>query len=113
MDKEVALDFFAAIFGGRHHVPKLKECGYGWSITPLGHYSTYDGGLLTALVLLAHDRSIRVEISACNMQRVRIAIHQRTSVAEYTYDRHPTLEQAVEAWRKHHPAPASQQETRS
>jgi hypothetical protein len=105
MDKEVALDFFAAVLGGRHHVPTLKEWGFGWCITLYGHMSTYDSDRLTALVMLAHDRAMRVEISACNMQYIRLAVHQRSHAADRFYSRHPTLEQATAEWRKRNPAP--------
>lgn len=104
MPQSEAVEFFAEVFGGEHRIPsKLKPFGFGWSITVTGDLSTYDADGLTRLVFLAHDRAIRVEVSACNMQRLTVAVHKRRAREGSMFERHPTLAKAVDDWRKRHP----------
>ena len=65
MNKEQAIDFFAELFGGEHHIPRswVKEFGLGWAVIYDGDFATFDAGMLTRLVFLAHDRCIRAEVS--------------------------------------------------
>lgn len=75
--KEEALDFFAEVLGGRHHVPELKEWGQGWKIYSEHCLSTFDGDLLTRLVWAAHRYLYRIEILPCNFRYVNIIVNKR------------------------------------
>jgi len=100
LTEEEARDFFAAFYRGEHHFPsKLKPYGDGWSMSQFGSLATFDGDGLTRLVLLAHERCIRVQIEQGGPNRLRIAIHKREREGRM-YERHPTIEQAIEAFRK-------------
>jgi hypothetical protein len=106
-----AVDFFATIFGGVHHIPgpkhgrdNVREWGEGWYVINSGDLATFDGDVLTRLVILAHDRLVRVSVSSAGM-RQRIEIHQRTARTGSVWDRHPTIETAIENWRKYAGAP--------
>jgi hypothetical protein len=96
MDKQEAIDFFAALFYGEHHIPgEVKECGYGWQLVmTYGSLSTTDYNGLTRLVLLAHDRSIRADICAHGMSRMLIKVHKRLREGSFT-ESHPTIEEHI------------------
>jgi hypothetical protein len=104
MTKESATEFFAEFFGGEHHFPdELKPWGPGWCIkSDQRDFSTYDYDGLTRLVLMAHDRCVRVEIIPCG-KRLQIAIHQRHAREGRMTERHPTIEMALARWRETHP----------
>lgn len=103
-----AVAFFAEFYGGEHHFPhKIREYGSGWSMLHRSGLATYDFDQLTRLVFMAHDRCIRVEVSIVNMQWLRIAIHQRRPGEGQMYEVHPTLDEALAAWREHNPLPTT------
>lgn len=103
MSKENAVSFFATLFGGEHHIPGgtkgVKPFGDGWCVNGSFDLATFDGNLMTELVFLAHDKAVRAEIQGSGPKRLNIAIFQRVREGRM-YDRHPTLEEAVEQWRK-------------
>lgn len=75
--------------------------GVRFTIRSAGRMATYDTGGLTSLVIGAHERGIRVEIEPCNMQRIAIIMHPRPNRdTGSSWSRHPTIEQAVETYRK-------------
>lgn len=106
MTKEQATAFFAELFCGEHRIPRggVQPFGLGWCVNTWVDLSTFDQDKLTRLVFLAHDRCVRAEITHSGPRMVRICIWQRIREGGIT-DRHPTLEQAVSAWRARHPAP--------
>ncbi|WP_342361353.1 hypothetical protein [Terrarubrum flagellatum] len=61
--------------------------------------ATYDNDSLTRLVIAAHDRLVRVEISAVAPSRLRVAMWPRTGREGLLHERHPTMEQAIESLR--------------
>ena len=67
-----------------------------------GEQATYDFNELTRLVFLAHDHGIRVAITPSGPQFLRLLFHPRAREGGLT-ERHPTLEQALAAWREKHP----------
>lgn len=76
---------------------RMVEIRYG------GTLSTFDFDELTRLVFLAHDLCIRVEISPRANRYFTMRFHPRKRGAAgdaSMFERHPTLEQAVEAWRQ-------------
>lgn len=95
----------SVVFDGLHHIDRE------WAraeITPHyvrvvihdGHsFATYDFDLLTRLVVAAHDLCVRVEVQAATHGYLRLHFSPRERVADNTYTRHPTLEDAVEGIR--------------
>lgn len=65
--------------------------------------STWDGNGLTRLVFLCHDRGYRLDIEPCNMRYLTLWFHPRRSRVGSTYERHPTIEEALETHRKAYP----------
>lgn len=110
MTKEQAVEFFAELFLGEHHIPRsgVKGFGFGWAVIYDGDFATFDAEMLTRLVFLAHDRCVRAEVSHAGMH-LRISIWQRVREGRKS-QRHPTLETALSDWRKYYPAPASSPE---
>ncbi len=106
--------------GGAHHLPAEIMKKADWEnprfvvinadSAMTGGLSTVDWDGLTALVFLAHDHCIRVEIQAKGTQTLRLLFHPRQREGGFS-QRHPTLEQAVESWRKRHPHPDAQPAT--
>ena len=91
-----ATAFFAEFYRGEHHFPaKIKAYGEGWSMSHFGGMGTFDPDELTRLVLLAHDKCIRVWIEQGGPNRLRVAIWRRNREGDM-YNRHPTIEQALE-----------------
>lgn len=95
MEKEEAIAFFSEFYRGEHHFPSdIKPFGEGWSMSHMGDLSTYDGDELTRLVLLAHEKCIRVEIDSGGPRRVRISIWKREREGAM-HTRHPTIDQVL------------------
>jgi hypothetical protein len=59
--------------------------------------ATFDGSILTHLVILAHDACVRLEIDGRRGPRggVVLTFHAREGRAGRLWTRHPTIEQAV------------------
>ena len=66
--------------------------------------ATADGDSLTRLVLGAHDRCIRVSISAHTFRQITIMMHSGRGRTGGVESRHRTMERALQYWRKYHPA---------
>lgn len=98
---EDATNFFSEFYQGEHHIPgKVKPFGDGWVVNhDRGGMSTYDFNQLTKLVLMAHDKCIRVEIIPCSPRHLKIAIWQRQREGSMS-QRHPTIETAIENFKK-------------
>ena len=95
-----AVKFFSKLFGGDHHVHKMKEFGLGWKINvPSSRLATYDGSLLTNLVFLAHDEAVRIEICSSGPRMVGIVAHKRNRDHGNQWVSHPTIESALKIWR--------------
>lgn len=91
----------ARVFRGMHHVYSLKkERDYWTCIT--NHVSTYDFDELTRLVLAAHEYCCRVEIRNGGPLRLKIFVSPRIPKTDDSniFESHPTIEQAIEKWRK-------------
>lgn len=101
LTKEEATAFFAEFYHGEHHIPRggLKAFGDGWSVIHMGSFATYDYDELTRLVIAAHDKCIRVCIMPYKFKELKIAIWKRQREGGMS-KRHPTLEQAIESFRK-------------
>lgn len=104
MTQQQAEEFFAVFYLGKHHIPRgMKPFGDGWKINHHGDLSTFDFDALTRLVFLAHDKCVRVQIVQGGPRCVGIVIWQRAKRDGSMFERHPTIEQAMEVWRKYHP----------
>lgn len=102
-----AEDFFSVVYRGKHHIPsKIRDDGGGvWSVS---HYTggsglaTFDFDELTVMVILAHDRCVRLWIKPGGARALRICIAKRDrrlgleDVALW----HPTIEEAVAKFRE-------------
>jgi hypothetical protein len=102
---EWAFKFFSELFLGSHHIPGrghgIKNFGMGYCINyHPGNLSTFDLDGLTRLVFMAHRDCIRAEICPSGPGMVKIAIWKREKREGRMYERHPTIEQALEQFNK-------------
>lgn len=98
-----ARQFFADLFLGEHHLPsKIKPWGEGWYVytRPGEDFATTDYNKLTRMVILAHERGIRASIAPHNIGRLKIILHKRDPLKKELGAGHPTLEQAVAAFKQ-------------
>lgn len=79
----------------------MRSTPYGASITVTRDLATFDGDALTRLVFAAHDRCCRVEVAPSAPNRLRISAHPRSREGGLPRC-HPTLEDALAAWREQH-----------
>lgn len=88
----------AEVFRGFHHLNEFKQRSDGVSVNiTQNDLATYDFSELTQLVILAHDRCIRVSIATAGM-RLQIRAWPRVRDGNM-FDRHPTMEQAIAKFR--------------
>jgi hypothetical protein len=104
------VQMFEILECGLHHCDNEQMAKVDWT-NPFcikvnyyarGGLSTWDFNRLTVLVFLAHDFGIRVEIYPCNFAYFKLLFHQRYAREGDICDRHPTIEQALEVWRRLH-----------
>jgi len=100
------LKICSRVFGGLHNTNSNTLEKTDWSnqrlisISTFHSFSTFDDSRLTQLVFCAHDFAVRIEITSCNFRYFKIHFHQRKGRTGPSYDRHPSLENAVKEWRK-------------
>lgn len=98
------VEMLADVFGGFHHLHgRLRKWGDGVALTSRAHIglATFDGSALTDMVLLAHERMIRVEIDPGGPGMLRIILHKRHKREGQYWERHPTIQQAIALREKH------------
>jgi hypothetical protein len=99
-----ALDFFGVVFRGKHHIDAAlnSEGGVHWINRYTGDMGlcTFDGNELTRLVLLAHERCIRVSVGPSGPRMIKITITGRDPSSETIMCGHPTIEQAIGSFRE-------------
>jgi hypothetical protein len=100
--------------GGCHHLDSEQMKKADWqndlyiqisadsSVTG-GGLSTFDFAGLTRLVFLAHDHCIRVDVAPLNFRCLKLMFHPRHHRSGATQARHPTMEDALDSWRRSHP----------
>jgi len=89
-------DRFADVVGGFHHIyNKIKPFGDGVKTSVLGSWATFDFDQLTRIVILGHDRMIRVEIGQSGPKMFCVVLHKRHSREGSMTKRHPTIEDAI------------------
>jgi hypothetical protein len=96
-DQWECVKLHAQIRGGFHHVgAKFKPFGSGVSVKePYGNYATFDYSDLTRLVVLAHDRMIRVEVRPGGKSALKFCMWKRHMREGAMHERHPTIEDAT------------------
>lgn len=102
---EVA-DIVGQVFCGIYHIdhalnPKLWNDSYVEIRIDGNRLATYDFSDLTTLVVLCHDRCIRLSIDPCGPRTLRLFFHQRKRDDEHMARRHPRMEEHIEMIRKH------------
>lgn len=105
--REKAEAVLAITFSGLHNVPStsgLKPFGNGFAIdVQPSQLSTFDFAGLTRLVIAAHDECVRVSVMNSGPRQIKLTFHDRKRSGEHSYERHPTIEQALESYRMDHP----------
>jgi hypothetical protein len=100
-DQWECAQMFSDVVGGFHHVlGKFQPYGSGIKInTRSGRWATWDYDSLTRLVILGHDRMIRVDLGPSGPNTIRFCLWKRHSRDGAMHERHPTIEQAIERHR--------------
>jgi hypothetical protein len=96
------------VFGGTHRLRAKPIKEYGPKQDPCSRWtlkigqrelSTYDDDLLTKLVIASHQYAVRATILTAGMH-LRIILWERKRDGQLFFEKHPTLEVAVEAFNK-------------
>jgi len=88
------------LMGGSHHITGKVKC-YGSGIENNysgGLLATFDFDLLTRIVLMSHERMIRVEIGSSGPRMVKLMFWKRHTREGRIHERHPTIEQALKKY---------------
>jgi hypothetical protein len=81
---------------GFHHLAgPIKRCGSGVSVSWRTGMATWDFSELTRLVVMAHDRCIRAEITQGGPGLLKVLLHKRHTREGDISRRHPTLEEHI------------------
>jgi hypothetical protein len=102
---EVA-DILGQVYAGIYHIDSEvlhKRCDWSHasrievviSDSHNGGLSTFDFNHLTAMVVLCHDRCVRLTVAGASRNHLRLVFHQRLSRRGSTCERHPTLFEAA------------------
>ena len=93
---------FADVVGGFHHVGgQFKPHGDGIKVSSYAsRWATYDFDALTRIVLLAHDRMIRVAVVPSGPRMIGFEMCKRHTRDGAMHERHPTIEQAIALHRR-------------
>lgn len=99
--------FILAAFGGPHRVGKIRfddnrQFGYAEFTVLMDSLATFDADTLTRIVFAAHDWCVRIEFANGGPRRVKLRVHPRHARDGSMHERHPTLQAAVDTWRRHH-----------
>lgn len=113
---ESVAELLGTIYRGLYHLPETSLKKVDWknkdlvSIVIRGGLSSFDDSDLTVLVVLAHDRMIRVTVEGAANNYLRILFSPRKQRWEHgitsSMTSMPTMETHLERIRKIHPAPA-------
>jgi len=98
---EAVANLLGRVYLGIYHLPSQALSRVDWSstycieYTHYGDLSTVDGINLTALVVFAHDKMIRVSIRGCGPGYLQMQFHQRDTRTGNMSERYPTIEDHV------------------
>lgn len=111
---EAVANLLGDLFGGIYHLETKDLKAVEWSNPHCIEFvlrdkdlSTFDFGELTRFVILCHDYAIRGSVEAKHRRQFLLTFHQRKREGR-TGERHPTIEQALEMYRKYHPVTAAE-----
>ena len=109
-------DLLGDCYSGIYHLEdkKLKKVDWGDPYVvavQISHQqlSTFDGPYLTLLVVLAHDRCLRMSIRAATVNTLELLFHQRQRGGDLSR-RMPTIEEHIASIRRYHPQPEPEKE---
>lgn len=92
------------LVGGEHHLQnKIKSWGYGIAYNTLADFATFDFNAMTNAVFMAHDRCIRLSVNSASRGTIKLCLWKRKGREGCFSERHPTLETAIERYRKYYP----------
>lgn len=98
---QAAIKILSRAYRGGHHIPaKVHDKGLYACVDINSDLATYDGDLLTRLVVLAHDECVRLEIQPSGPGKVKLLFHPRKTRNGRLSQCHPTIEQAIISARK-------------
>ena len=98
---QAAIKILSRAYRGGHLIPaKVHDKGLYACVYVDSDLATYDGDLLTRLVVLAHDECVRLEIQPSGPGKLRLLFHVRKGRGGRLMDRHPTMEDAIVAARR-------------
>ena len=89
-------EWVSIVFGGEHHLVRLENKGHYYLCIPRGTLATFDDDRLTRIVLASHRYGLRAEIDNHGMRGLKILLHNRPSRNGRMWERHPTIEQAIQ-----------------
>lgn len=98
---EAVADLLGDVFQGIYHLDIKQLAKVGWSnpyhieVVHRGQMATFDDSLLTILVVLAHDRMIRVDITGRANHYLEFTFHQRQNRTGAYHERHPSIEDHI------------------
>jgi hypothetical protein len=87
--------FIDYVFGGRHHTRSVVSADVCYFIKFYQDLSTWDGNILTKIVVAAHDLGLRVDAEPNGMRGMRVMVHNRKQ-RDGMSKGHPTLEQHLQ-----------------
>ncbi len=108
---EQVADLLGDVWAGIYHLDNRLLAKTDWSdsyfikVQISDGIATFDGPLLTWLAVLAHDRLLRLQISAVCNGRLALEFHQRKGRTGGLSARLPTIEEHIASIRKFHPTP--------
>ena len=100
LGKEVA-DLLGDLFLGIYHLQSSTLNKVEWSRDSVirvaigTNMATFDNDIITRLVVLSHDRMLRVEIVPCNFNYLVLLISKRTIREGDCFDKMPTMENHI------------------
>lgn len=89
-DQRECFQMLCDLFGGAHHLNKVKEFGEGIQMSSLGDFASFDYSYLTYAVFMAHDRAIRFSVAPSGPGRLKLVLHKRERTGAMNVC-HPTL----------------------
>jgi len=105
---EAVADLVGQVFLGIYHLPTAALKKVEWDDDYIirlvigKSLCTVDNNELTRLVVLAHDRLIRVDIEGAAPRYLRLIFHQRTAREGSLTERCPTMEEHIKVIRRHY-----------
>jgi hypothetical protein len=93
--KKVEQVMATSLFGLHHLIKKIQDCDHYALVMVNNDLATFDYATLTRLVILAHDKCLRMSITQAGPRRFKLMFHDRQREGSKA-QRHPTIEQAIE-----------------